>query len=54
MTLEDLAKLVKRMRAVQKRYFRERSAQLLNMSKQLEKAVDAAVKEVLDDQEELF
>lgn len=48
MTLLELARLVRDMRATQKRYFREGSAALLEESKAKEKALDEAVAEVLD------
>ena len=53
MTAVELAKLVADMRNAQKEYFRIRSGPALEKSKQLEKRVDAAVKELLD-QPQLF
>lgn len=53
MTAVELAKLVADMRNAQKEYFRTRSGPALEKSKQLEKRVDTAVKELLD-QPQLF
>ncbi len=47
MTTEDLARLVQRMRAAQKKYFRTRGQDDLEESKRLEKAVDVACDAVL-------
>lgn len=52
--LDELATLVRQMRDAQKTYFRERSPQALNYSKELERRVDKAVSDVLDKQVELF
>lgn len=41
--MDDFATLVKQMRRAQKRYFRERSPQTLNESKDLERRVDRAL-----------
>ncbi len=49
MTLEELAKLGRSMRDAQRKYFRDRSPQNLNVSKDWERRLDAAVAEVLDD-----
>ena len=48
MTLEDLAKLVKRMRDFQRSYFSYRDPQDLRSSKEHEKLVDQALKNILD------
>lgn len=48
MTLYQLAGLVGRMRAAQKRYFSTRNATDLDASKKLEREVDRAVKEALE------
>jgi hypothetical protein len=42
MTAAEFVDLVRRMRAAQKKYFRERTSQALIESKQLEKQVDEA------------
>lgn len=47
MTLTELAKLAKGMREAQRRYFRDRSPQNLNYSKDWERKLDAAIEEVL-------
>lgn len=44
----ELARLVKRCREHQRRYFRERTPQLLAECRDLERRVDRAVAEVLD------
>lgn len=49
MTLQELAKLAKSMRDAQKKYFRDRSPQNLNVSKDWERRLDTAVAEVLDE-----
>lgn len=48
MTLEELARLVREMRGHQKDYFKTRSWSSLELSKDRERAVDAAVSEILD------
>jgi len=47
MTLTELARLVKTMRDVQDRYFRTRQPSLLHVARDMERRVDAAVKNVL-------
>jgi arsenate reductase-like glutaredoxin family protein len=54
MTLDELAALVRQMRQAQNEYFRERSPQYLNLSKELERRVDRAVADILDKQGTLF
>ena len=49
----EFVRLVKDMRAAQRRYFRERTPQALEESKRLEREVDAAVKAAGDDQGKL-
>lgn len=48
MTLEEFAKLVKRMRDKQKEYFRLRNGTVLSESKNLEGHIDRAVEEILN------
>jgi hypothetical protein len=48
-TVTELANLVAEMRRAQKEYFRTRSSGALDKSKALEKQVDAAVKECLEE-----
>jgi hypothetical protein len=48
-TATELANLVAEMRTAQKEYFRTRSSGALDKSKSLEKQVDAAVKECLEE-----
>lgn len=45
--LRDLAKLIQRMRAAQKAYFRTRGADALADSKAVEREVDDAIKAIL-------
>jgi hypothetical protein len=47
MTTEDLARLVLKCRNALRRYFKDRSPQLLNEARDWERRLDAAVKEVL-------
>lgn len=54
MNITELATLVRQMRDAQRTYFRERSPQALNTSKELERRVDRAVADVLDKQQKLF
>ena len=54
MTLEDLARLVREMRGHQRAYFRTGSQSSLELARDREKAVDAAVAEILDPQPSLF
>ena len=54
MTLTELAQLVKEMREAQKLYFRDRSPQLLDHSKRLERELDLTCKVILDRQKVLF
>lgn len=54
MNITELATLVRQMRDAQRTYFRERSPQALNASKELERRVDRAVADVLDKQPKLF
>lgn len=53
MSHAEFVKLVKDMRAAQKRYFRDRTPAALEESKALEREVDAAVKAAGDDQGKL-
>ena len=46
MTIQEFVDLVSRMRAAQKVYFRDRTPYALSQSKQLERAVDEAVREI--------
>jgi hypothetical protein len=48
MTVEQLAELVRDMRRAQRAYFKDRTQGALEDSKRLEKAVDAAVREALE------
>lgn len=48
MTLEELARLVREMRGHQKDYFKTRSGASLELSKDREKLVDAAIADILD------
>lgn len=50
----ELAELVRQMREAQRLYFRERSPQALSVAKELERRVDRAVDEVLNEQPKLF
>lgn len=52
--LGEFARLVEKMRHAQKRYFQTRSTFDLETSKSLERQVDRAVAEVLDDRPTLF
>ncbi len=56
MTIEELAREVKAMRQKQQEYFRTRDTTTLKECKDRERRVDAAVKEVLqpDQQKEMF
>lgn len=55
MTVKELARLVKQMRDLQKRFFRgERSSSVLHDCKALEHQVDDAIARVLDGQRDLF
>ena len=55
MTAKELARLVKSMREVQKRFFAgERSSELIRQAKDWERRTDKAVAEVLDDRPSLF
>ena len=45
MTIEEFYSLVADMRATQKEYFRTRDANTLNRSKDLERAVDKAIRD---------
>lgn len=49
MTLQELAKQIKAMRDAQRKYFRDRSPQNLNASKDLERRLDQDVADVLDE-----
>lgn len=51
MTVEDLARLVRDMRKWQRDYFRTKEAKALNASKDYERRVDEAVREVLGDRQ---
>ena len=46
--------LVKEMRQAQKEYFRTRSKDILNRSKELERKVDAELQSINDNQTSLF
>lgn len=50
MTIAEFAILVKEMRDCQKKYFRSRLRDALNQSKELEREVDQAIKEILNPQ----
>lgn len=54
--LKQFADIVKDMRDAQKEYFRTRSVDALNLSKQREKMVDLVIEEILklDTQQKLF
>lgn len=54
MNLKDFAALVAEMRAAQREYFKTRSGDILERSKQLEKQVDRELKEFNDHQPKLF
>lgn len=54
MTLEEFTKLVAEMRAMQKAYFRRRTPEALETSKQLEKRVDEALEQLTDKSRTLF
>lgn len=47
LTLEKFAQLVEGMRAAQRRYFRDRGSNSLQVSKALEREVDRACEEIL-------
>lgn len=49
-----LAELARDIRNAQKTYFRDRTPQLLSVSKELERRLDQAVERILDQQKELF
>lgn len=49
MTIKDFALLVKNMRRLQKAYFASRKQSLLQESKDAERRVDAAIKEIEED-----
>lgn len=51
---EEIIDLVESMREWQKRYFRERSAEALSRSKELERRVDAAIEQFKNRQPGLF
>lgn len=54
MKLKDLAELVKQMREAQTLYFQDRSPRRLSIAKELERRVDKACSNVLDQQRKLF
>ena len=54
MTAQELARVVRDMRAAQGRYFRYRRPDDLERSKALEKQVDRAVEQILNPQMGLF
>ena len=54
MDLTSFADIVERMRHAQREFFRTRSQSALEASKKAERAVDAALKELQDDQRPLF
>lgn len=48
MTISELAELVRDLRSVQRRYFRERTSEALHASKELEARVDRVLKQLAD------
>ena len=52
--MTEFMQLVREMRKAQKEYFRTRSKDLLNRSKQLERMVDAELQSINDKQTSLF
>lgn len=54
MTVQDLAKIVTRMRVSQQVYFHMRSQEHLNRAKELEREVDALCRKLLKNQPELL
>jgi hypothetical protein len=51
---DELAKMVAEMRLAQRTYFRVRTPEALEHSKELERRVDLAVKAILEKQQSLF
>ena len=54
MKVDELAELVRQMRDAQKKYFKEREPLALSMARELERRVDKAVTDTLDQQGKLF
>lgn len=52
--MNEFEKLVYEMRSAQKEYFRTRSKEVLQQSKQLERRVDEYLKDKKNDQQTLF
>jgi hypothetical protein len=52
--MDDFLKLIQDMRQAQRDYFRSRTSENLQKSKELERRVDAEVKSLLDKQATLF
>ena len=53
-TTRDLAIEVKKMRRLQRAYFRSRSPEILDQARQQERHVDQLIEAALDDQPRLF
>ena len=53
MELKEFVELVKKMREMQKEYFRTRSMNVLNQSKALERQVDNAIKTITETDNQL-
>jgi hypothetical protein len=54
MLMTEFMQLVRDMRAAQKEYFRTRSKDVLNRSKELERKVDAELQSINNTQQTLF
>ncbi len=54
MKAEDFRALVEQMRQAQRSYFKDKSPQWLSLSKELERRVDAAIRDMKSGQKELF
>lgn len=52
--MNEFEKLVYEMRSAQKEYFRTRSKEILQLSKQLERRVDEYIKDKIINQQTLF
>lgn len=52
--MKEFIELVREMRAAQKEYFRTRSKDVLNRSKELERKVDAELQSINNTQQTLF
>lgn len=50
----ELARIVDEMRVAQRAFFRTRSQEMLELSKERERKVDAAVQEILNSEGQLF